>query len=139
MAGAINANVDIMFDDSPIDVSTEVNFIWSIANKLRGPYRSDKYKDVIIPMTIIRRTVQYGLAHYPTLDREGHYARCMEHLQQKYAEGGYLQLWIEESENARRLEALREVIRDPELIRKAFDKAFDAETAKTPLPEPEKR
>ncbi len=55
MAGAVNANVDIMFDDSPVDVSTEVSFIWSIANKLRGPYRSDKYKDVIIPMTIIRR------------------------------------------------------------------------------------
>ena len=39
----------------PIDVSTEVNFIRSIANKLRGLYRSAKYKDVIIPMTIIRR------------------------------------------------------------------------------------
>ena len=47
--------VDVMLDDSPVDVSAEVNFIWSIANKLRGPYRSDKYKDVIIPMTIIRR------------------------------------------------------------------------------------
>lgn len=38
-----------------IDVTKEVNFIWSIANSLRGPYKSDKYKDVIIPMTIIRR------------------------------------------------------------------------------------
>ncbi|MBQ3351932.1 MAG: SAM-dependent DNA methyltransferase [Thermoguttaceae bacterium] len=47
--------IDVMWDDSPVDVSTEVSFIWSIANKLRGPYRSDKYKDVIIPMTIIRR------------------------------------------------------------------------------------
>lgn len=47
--------IDAMWDDSPIDVSTEVNFIWSIANKLRGPYQSDKYKDVIIPMVIIRR------------------------------------------------------------------------------------
>lgn len=47
--------VDAMWDDSPVDVTTEVNFIWSIANKLRGTYRSDKYKDVIIPMTIIRR------------------------------------------------------------------------------------
>ncbi len=47
--------IDAMWDDSPIDVSTEVNFIWSIANKLRGPYQSDKYKDVIIPMTVIRR------------------------------------------------------------------------------------
>lgn len=52
---ADNHVIDAMWDDSPIDVSTEVNFIWSIANKLRGPYRSDKYKDVIIPMTIIRR------------------------------------------------------------------------------------
>lgn len=40
--------IDAMWDDSPIDVSTEVNFIWSIANKLRGTYQSDKYKDVII-------------------------------------------------------------------------------------------
>ena len=55
MANTTKATVDILFDDSPVDVTTEVNFIWSIANKLRGPYRSDKYKDVIIPMTIIRR------------------------------------------------------------------------------------
>ena len=47
--------IDAMWDDAPIDVSTEVNFIWSIANKLRGTYQSDKYKDVIIPMVIIRR------------------------------------------------------------------------------------
>lgn len=46
---------NIILDDTPVDVSTEVNFIWSIANKLRGTYQSDKYKDVIIPMTIIRR------------------------------------------------------------------------------------
>lgn len=47
--------IDVMWDDSPINVSNEVNFIWSIANKLRGAYQSDKYKDVIIPMVIIRR------------------------------------------------------------------------------------
>ena len=51
----MNNHIDPMWDDKPIDVSTEVNFIWSIANKLRGPYQSDKYKDVIIPMTILRR------------------------------------------------------------------------------------
>lgn len=47
--------IDVMWDDTPVDVSTKVNFIWSIANKLRGTYQSDKYKDVIIPMVIIRR------------------------------------------------------------------------------------
>ena len=83
---------------------------------------------VIDPATIIRRTVQYGLDHCPGLDREGHFVRCLEHLHNKYAEGGYLKLWIPESENARRLEALREVIRNPELIRKAFDEAYDAES-----------
>ena len=43
------------YDDNPVDVTAEVNFIWNIANKLRGTYQPDKYKDVIIPMTIIRR------------------------------------------------------------------------------------
>lgn len=47
--------IDALWDDNPVNVSAEVNFIWSIANKLRGAYQSDKYKDVIIPMTIIRR------------------------------------------------------------------------------------
>ncbi len=47
--------IDAMWDDTPIDISTEISLIWSIANKLRGPYHSDKYKDVIIPMVIIRR------------------------------------------------------------------------------------
>lgn len=49
------SKIEEFWDDNPIDVSAEVNFIWSIANKLRGPYQSDKYKDVIIPMVIIRR------------------------------------------------------------------------------------
>lgn len=52
---SMNQHIDPLWDDKPIDVSSEVNFIWSIANKLRGPYQSDKYKDVIIPMTILRR------------------------------------------------------------------------------------
>ena len=50
-----NMILDTMWDDSPIDITQEANFIWSIANKLRGSYMPDKYGDVIIPMTIIRR------------------------------------------------------------------------------------
>ena len=45
----------VMWDDTSINVSKEVAMVWSIANKLRGPYKPDKYKDVIIPMVIIRR------------------------------------------------------------------------------------
>lgn len=47
--------IDLFWDDNPVDITQEANFIWSIANKLRGSYMPDKYGDVIIPMTIIRR------------------------------------------------------------------------------------
>lgn len=81
----------------------------------------------IDPETIIRRTVQYSLAHYPTFTREEHYARCLDHLRKKYGEGGYLRLWIPESDNARRLEELRATIRDTERLRRLFDTLFDEE------------
>lgn len=45
----------VTWDEKPIDVTNEANFIWSIANKLRGAYMPDKYGDVIIPMVIMRR------------------------------------------------------------------------------------
>ncbi len=83
---------------------------------------------VIDPETILRRTVQYSLANYPTFDREEHYARCVAHLEEKYAEGGYLRLWIAASENARRLEELRTIIRDREALRRLFDRLFDEES-----------
>lgn len=52
---AHDQKIDVLWDDNPVDISEEANFIWSIANKLRGTYMPDKYGDVIIPMTIIRR------------------------------------------------------------------------------------
>lgn len=82
----------------------------------------------IDPQVILRRTVQYGLAHTPELDREGQYARCVEHLERKYAEGGYLRLWLEDSDNAVRLAELRCVIRDRERLRTEFDRIYDEET-----------
>lgn len=81
----------------------------------------------IDPETVLRRTIQYSLAHYPELDREGHFARCTEHLRGKYAEGGYLRLWIVPSENARRLDELRRIINDAQLLRDRFDHLFDIE------------
>lgn len=31
------------------------SFIWSVADLLRGPYRPNQYKDVMLPMTVLRR------------------------------------------------------------------------------------
>ncbi len=45
----------VMMDDNTIDASKEIKMVFSIANTLRGPYRAENYKDVIIPMIILRR------------------------------------------------------------------------------------
>jgi len=83
---------------------------------------------MIDPLTIIRRTVQFGLSHYPELDREGHWQRTLEHLHEKYAEGGYLHLLIPGSPNEAPLEALREIIRDGVRLREIFDSVYREET-----------
>ena len=87
---------------------------------------------LIDPLTIIRRTIQFGLSHYPELDPEGHWERTLEHLREKYGDRGYLQLWIPESPNAGRLEELRKIIRKPETLRSIFGKLFAEETATGP-------
>ena len=51
----MNTSPDLFWDDNPVDITSEANFIWGIANKLRGSYMPDHYGDVIIPMTILRR------------------------------------------------------------------------------------
>ncbi|MEG1864441.1 MAG: HD domain-containing protein [Alistipes sp.] len=84
---------------------------------------------LIEPETILRRTVQFGLANYPELDRDAQYARYRAHLQDKYAEGGYLRLWIPESDNAQRLETLRATLHDPAALRRQFDRIYDQESA----------
>lgn len=78
----------------------------------------------IDPETIIRRTVQYGLSHYPELDREGHWQRMLDHLNEKYAEGGYLRLWIPESDNAGKLKELHEIIKDRDYLKSLFDRFY---------------
>ena len=45
----------VMMDEESLDASKEIAMVFSIANTLRGPYRADRYKDVIIPMVILRR------------------------------------------------------------------------------------
>lgn len=75
----------------------------------------------INPEDIIRRTVQFGHDHYPTLSREEHYERMVQHLHEKYGRNGYLRLWFPDSPNAQRLEELRCIIDDESQLRKWFD------------------
>lgn len=79
-------------------------------------------------MTILRRTVQFGLSHYPELDMEGHWERTIEHMNEKYAEGGYLKLWIPESSNAQRLKDFQKIIKNTTRLRCLFEEIYAEET-----------
>ena len=81
---------------------------------------------VIDGETIIRRTIQFGFKHYPDLDREGHIARAIAHLREKYGRGGYLKLWIPWSENAIRLNGLQDIIADPDAILSEVERIYDS-------------
>lgn len=83
---------------------------------------------IIVPHSIIRRTIQYTLANYPTLGREEGYTRMEEHLNEKYNYGGYLKLWFPESDNSRHLEELRQLIANKEALRRLYDEIYTEET-----------
>ncbi len=79
------------------------------------------------PETVIRRTIQYGMANYPQLDKEGHWRRFMQHMDEKYSVNGYIRLWIQGSENERKLNELRTLIVHPKDMRVIFDRLFEEE------------
>ena len=83
----------------------------------------------ITPETVIRRTIQFGLANYPDLDVEGHWRRFMDHMAEKYSVNGYIRLWLQGSENERNLSMLRSLIAEPARMRKEFDRIFAEESA----------
>ncbi|MBR5726451.1 MAG: HD domain-containing protein [Muribaculaceae bacterium] len=86
---------------------------------------------VIDSEAIVRRALQYGMRHEPGLDREGQYLRLMEHMQEKYAEGGYLKLWVPYGDNAKRLAEFRSILTDESAFRGLFDTIYDTLTNET--------
>ena len=84
---------------------------------------------IIAPVTIMTRTIQYGLAHYPTLRKEEHLERAVQHLKEKYGRGGYLKLWIPESDNAKNLQQFRTLIDDTGELRSRLEEIYKEVTA----------
>lgn len=74
--------------------------------------------------TVIRRCLQYGIDHYPQLDKEGHYKRACGHLREKYGEDGYMKLFIPESPNAEPLARLRALLKDETALRRKFEEVY---------------
>lgn len=82
---------------------------------------ADRFID---PVTIVRRTIQYGLDHYPELGHEEQYLRMLAHLHEKYGRNGYLKLWFPDSPNAERLERLHDLIDDEPRLRELFEETL---------------
>lgn len=82
----------------------------------------------LAPSTVFRRTVQYGLSHYPEMSKEEHWKRFVSHVDNKYSEHGYIRLWIQHSPNEDNLKEIRAIANDIKRLRDEFDKYYEEET-----------
>lgn len=71
----------------------------------------------IEPETILRRSFFFGQKLRPEADFDWLFERAYDHMLEKYAEGGYMRLWLNSERNVQGLEALRKIIRDKEYMR----------------------
>jgi uncharacterized protein len=82
------------------------------------------------PEIPLRRTIQYGLSHYPNEDYEFHKQRTIEHLTEKYGRNGYLKLPLNSRINLEGLEQLRQIIESPDLFNQKFNEIWKQLTSK---------
>ena len=83
----------------------------------------------IVPETVFRRAVQFGLSNYPELDKEHQWLRFRQHMDEKYSNHGYIRLWIPGSPNEQKLKELRNIIADNQQLKEAFERYYSEETA----------
>jgi uncharacterized protein len=79
----------------------------------------------IVPEVIVKRTVQFGLSHYPSISKDQHINRAIEHINEKYGRNGYLKLWLDSKKNVSGLEAIRKMLENKEELYKTVEKYYD--------------
>ena len=90
---------------------------------LYGKIIAEADRDIDVD-TIFRRAIDFGLANYPELDYEHQWQRFRQHMDEKYSVNGYIRLWIPGSPNERRLNDLRNIIAQPQLLRQHFERLY---------------
>lgn len=78
------------------------------------------------PERVFTRAVEFGLEHYPELDKEGQWERFARHMEEKYSARGYLKLWIPDSPQAAELLKIHATIDDASALRRTFDAIFSS-------------
>lgn len=80
------------------------------------------------PETVFRRTIEFGIDHYPDKDKDEQWKRFADHLDNKYSANGYIKLWIPGSDNEVKLKRIRELIVDQKQLKDIFDRIYEEET-----------
>lgn len=128
-------NLKQWFDDEQILIMKEAvedhrASSQSAPRSIYGRIAAEADRD-IIPIKIIRRTIQYSLKNSPSTDKEVHWKHLVEHMQEKYSEDGYMKLWFENSKNAVKLQELRKIIADKQQLRNIFEQLYMEEAVLT--------
>lgn len=76
------------------------------------------------PSIVFRRTIEYGIDHYPEKNKEEQWQRFLSHMENKYSSHGYIRLWLPNSPNEQNLKRIRELISKPQLLREEFDRIY---------------
>lgn len=70
----------------------------------------------IEPERIVRRSIEYGRAHFPQYSEKQLIQRSISHITEKYGDSGYLQLWLPCRKNQEGLQVLREWLKTGEIV-----------------------
>lgn len=76
------------------------------------------------PSIVFRKTIEYGIDHYPEKNKEEQWQRFLSHMENKYSSHGYIRLWLPNSPNEQNLKRIRELISAPQLLREEFDRIY---------------
>ena len=80
------------------------------------------------PDNVFRRTIEYGLDHYPEKNKEEQWERFLDHMNHKYSNHGYIKLWLPNSPNEKYLLEIRDLINSPKELRATFERIFSEST-----------
>ena len=76
------------------------------------------------PEVVFTRAIEFGLEHYPELNKEQQWQRFNKHMEEKYSARGYIHLWINGSPNEKKLQEVRDIIADKQRLRATFNRIF---------------
>lgn len=77
------------------------------------------------PMTILKRTIQYGLKHSNELSKEAQLKRAYDHILEKYGPHGYLKLWLRTEQNERGLQKIHMLLENKSHLLDILNQIYD--------------